>query len=93
MDVQPQKKSYKLIWIAGTSLVVLVLIVGVTIALVAQNQPKKAATTKTTPVAKVATKEQVKDDIAKLQENLKKSADYTAAAKAAIAATPKKVGK
>lgn len=87
MNEQPQKKSYKLAWIAGASLVVLFVIVGVAFAIISRsNDTGKTATSTTTATASstVATKEGVKKKLDNLNTSIKQAATDQASAKAAL---------
>ncbi|MDB5184030.1 MAG: hypothetical protein JWO07_711 [Candidatus Saccharibacteria bacterium] len=95
MDDQPQKKSYKLVWIAGASFAVFVVILGTTFMLVSQSTKNDKTASKTTAAsssAKVASKEDVKNSLDKLSASLKQAATAQTAAKAALASKPVKVG-
>lgn len=93
---QPQKKSYKMLWIAGVSVVVFLAILGGTFYLVAQSSKNnKQATASPSPNAskKVATKQDLQNDKTKLADRMKKAASDQAAFEAALKATPKKVSR
>lgn len=94
-EEQPQKKSYKLIWIAGASVATLVVIIAVVFALVSQSDTgdkPKAAVTGT--VGTIATKDDVTKKLDTLGTSVKQAAKDQAAAKAALNAskTQTKVG-
>lgn len=88
MDDQPQKKSYKLVWIAGASLATFVIILGATFALVSQTAKKEDAKTATTTTTSsdqtVASKDEVKKSLENVSSTLKQAATDQAAAKAAL---------
>jgi|GEM_PF-6200953 len=91
---QMQKKSYKMRWIAGVSVVVLLAIIGGTFLLVSQSSKNdKQASTSPSPKAstKVATKEDYDNDLSKLASNIKQATAAQDALKAALAETPKKI--
>ena len=88
MEDQPEKKSYRLAWIAAASLAVFVVVLGGAIYLVMQTSPKQQAVTTSKPSSTtnsaVATKEEVKQHIDDATETLKRSAADQAALKAAV---------
>lgn len=93
---QPQKKSYKMLWIAGVSVVVFLAILGGTIYLVAQSSKnnKQASTSPSPKVSnKVATKAELKNNIDKLATQMKKANTDQASLATALKTPPKKVGK
>jgi hypothetical protein len=97
MDDQPQKKSYKLVWIAGASLAVFLVILGGTFYLVSQttkNDKTASTTTKTTSTStKLATKADVQKGLDNIKASLAKATTDRAAVKVAIDSKPVKVGK
>jgi sensor histidine kinase regulating citrate/malate metabolism len=88
MDDQPQKKSYKLVWIAGVSLSAFVVILGATFYLVAQSPNSSKDKTSTAAVVTatktVATKDEVKKSLDNVTSTLKQAAADQAAAKSAL---------
>ncbi len=93
MDAEPQKNSYKLLWIAGASIVVLAIIIGIVFAFVPQEK-KNSTTSSTTSqktTATVATKSDVQAKIDKLGENIKQATADQAAAKSALSDSKKQV--
>lgn len=91
MDL-PQKKSYKMRWIAGASIVVLLAILGGTFFLVSQtakNNSNQASSSKTSK--KVATKQDLQNDVTKLAADMKKATSDQTALETAIKNPPKKV--
>lgn len=94
-DQQPQKKSYKMLWIAGASVVVFLAILGGTFYLVSQSaKNNKQASTSPSPSAskKVATKAELKSNLDKLATQMKKASSDQTALAAALKTPPKKVG-
>ena len=87
---QSQKKSYKLIWIAGASVIVFLLILGGTFYLVAQSssndkQTTSSTATQTTSSTKtVPTKADVQKNIDNLDSNMKQAASDQTALDAAL---------
>lgn len=94
MDAQPQKQSYKLIWIAGASFVVLAIIIGLVVAFIPQSNNEDQATNKaeTAKPTELATKSQVEEKLDKLDADIKQAAKDQAAAKAALEKKQVKVG-
>jgi cytoskeletal protein RodZ len=87
MEDQPQKKSYRLAWIAAASLGVFMVVLGGAIYLVIQTSPKKEVATQsptTSTDSSVATKEEVKKHVDDATASLKQAAADQAAVKAAI---------
>lgn len=82
-----EKKSYKLIWIAGASVAVFVVVLGATLVAVFQTSPKQEEALSSTPPTKqekIATKEDVKSSMSKLEERLKQAAAARASVKASL---------
>jgi flagellar basal body-associated protein FliL len=87
MEDQPEKKSYRMVWIAAASLGVFMVVLGGAIYLVMQTSPKKEVATQspaTSTDSAIASKEQVKKDIDDATARLKQAAADQAAVKAAI---------
>lgn len=92
MDAEPQKNSYKLIWIAGASVVVLAIVVGIVIAVVPQSNKKTTADTPAkTTVTTVATKSDVQAKIDKIDASIKQAKADQAAAVAALGDDKKQI--
>ena len=92
MDAEPQKSSYKLIWIAGASVVVLAIVVGVVIALVPQSNKKTTEnTTQTATATTIATKSDIQSKMDKVDASLKQAKTDQAAAVTALNDSKKQV--
>lgn len=92
MDAEPQKNSYKLIWIAGASVVALAIVVGIVIALVPQSSKKTAEDTKQTATATtIDTKSDIKSKMDKVDASIKQAKTDQAAAVAALNDSKKQV--
>jgi len=92
---QPQKKSYKMLWIAGASVVVFLAILGGTFYLVsqsAQNNKQTSGSPSPSATKKVATKQELKNNLDKLATQMKKATADRTALETALKTTPKKVG-
>lgn len=92
MDVEPQKNSYKLIWIAGASVVALAIVVGVVIALVPQSNKKTTETKAQTATATtVDTKSDIQSKMDKVDASIKQAKTDQAAAVTAVNDSKKQV--
>lgn len=96
MDIQPEKKSMRIVWIVAGALIALVVVVGAVLyfMLGAGTKPETAQTSPSpsaSPEATVATKEQVKQNLSDLDTSIKQAVADQAAAKAAIKDSSKQV--
>jgi len=87
---QVDKKSLRLVWVVVGSVVVLLMVLGITVLLVVQpwNTPKSTQTALPSSLSitsmKVATKEDVQNDLKGVNDSLKQTINDQAAVKAAI---------
>lgn len=92
MDAEPQKNSYKLIWIAGASVVALAIVVGIVFALVPQSNKKTADTkTQTATATTIDTKSDIQSKMDKVDASLKQAKTDQAAAVTALNDSKKQV--